>query len=184
LDDAAERARLAEHLGACEGCRVAQTASQEAGISYRAWLPLVPVDSPRRATTPPPAVQSAPLEVAGVAPSRYGRLLAGGLLALFLLLGFSTAVAVGTDGAPRKLFDTTGALTYPAPGIAAATPGAVSHRATKKATTSANTHAATVSESSRTATSDQGPGNPPDESQDRRRTNTGGGGNPVGGGQE
>ena len=37
-----DRAWLAEHLAACETCRVAQEAIQEAGISYRAWLPILP----------------------------------------------------------------------------------------------------------------------------------------------
>jgi RNA polymerase sigma-70 factor (ECF subfamily) len=42
LDDAGDRAWLAEHLADCDTCRVAQEAIQEAGISYRAWLPILP----------------------------------------------------------------------------------------------------------------------------------------------
>jgi RNA polymerase sigma-70 factor (ECF subfamily) len=219
LDDAAERAWLAAHLGACDGCRVAQEASQEAGISYRAWLPIVPVgwlrqatvakaaklagadwsniahERPRHAnghdggieragvgaTTAVPAAQGAPLEEAGVAASRHRRLLAGGLLALFLLLGFCTAVAVGTDGTPQKLFDATGTLTYSAPATAATTTGAVASHARRKTTTSATAGASSSSASSQTTTTDQGSGNPPNEPRDRSRNNTGGGGNSVGG---
>jgi RNA polymerase sigma factor (sigma-70 family) len=42
LKDPEDRAWLAEHLETCETCRVTQEAIQEAGISYRAWLPILP----------------------------------------------------------------------------------------------------------------------------------------------
>ena len=42
LRDAAQRDWLAEHIEACDSCRVGEVAMQEAGASYRGWLPLVP----------------------------------------------------------------------------------------------------------------------------------------------
>jgi RNA polymerase sigma-70 factor (ECF subfamily) len=147
LDDAGGRARLVEHLAACENCRSAQEAIQEAGISYRAWLPIPPpawlshataaraaelvgadwsdlatgvgvlegqgAAAPATAATMTPSQPpDIPVESADEAAGR-GRLLAPGLLALILLLGFSTAMAIGTDRAPQRRFDTTGRASFP-----------------------------------------------------------------------
>ncbi len=45
-----ERDWLAGHLGACETCRASREAMEEAGISYRAWLRIVPPHWLREAT--------------------------------------------------------------------------------------------------------------------------------------
>jgi len=167
LKDPEDRAWLAEHLETCETCRAAQEAMQEAGISYRAWLPILPAawlwhataaraaelvgadwsdiarerprdangqvdggagngaasagDGAAAASVTLPAVQDDPPEYADD-EARGRRVLAGGLAALLLLLGFSTAVAIGTDGAPKRLFDTVGggSLSTPPPLGAAA----------------------------------------------------------------
>src|SRR5436305_1295581 len=130
LDDAGDRAWLAQHLADCDTCRVAQEAIQEAGISYRAWLPILPAAWLWQATAAKaaelvgadwshlvrehpqpgagngaaamtvPSPQDDPVESVDEAARRHG-LVAAGLLALILLLGFSTAVAIGTDRAPR-----------------------------------------------------------------------------------
>jgi RNA polymerase sigma factor (sigma-70 family) len=218
LHDAGDRTWLTEHLGACDTCRVAQEATEEAGISYRAWLPILPAawlwlatmasaaelvgadwsDIAREpapqtgghdaglagydaapgangaagvgdsgatgggeaATATLPAVQEARVEPDGETASRRRRLLGGALLALFLLLGFSAAVAIGTDGAPQRLFGTAGTLSFSPPAASSAsapTPtGAVKkHAKKKKPTTSANAGPFTVSTSSRTTTTNQ-----------------------------
>ncbi|MDX6661244.1 MAG: hypothetical protein QOJ55_2066, partial [Solirubrobacteraceae bacterium] len=141
LDDAGDRAWLAEHLAGCDTCRVAQEAIQEAGISYRAWLPILPAAwlgqataakaaelvgadwshlvrehrqrGARNAAAPMtlPSVQDDPGESLDEAAQRR-RLVAGGLLALILLLGFSTAVAIATDRAPQRRFATTGGASF------------------------------------------------------------------------
>jgi RNA polymerase sigma-70 factor (ECF subfamily) len=170
LKDPEDRAWLAEHLETCETCRVAQEAMQEAGISYRAWLPILPAawlwhataaraaelvgadwsdiarERPRDANgqgdggagngaaaagVTLPAVPDDPPEYADDAAGR--RVLAGGLAALLLLLGFSTTVAIGTDGAPTRLFDTVGggSLSTP-PTVGAAAGGGANAAALKK----------------------------------------------------
>jgi RNA polymerase sigma factor (sigma-70 family) len=50
LRDAEQRSWLAAHVGGCETCRVSQAAMQEAGLSYRAWVPLLPLVWLRHAT--------------------------------------------------------------------------------------------------------------------------------------
>jgi hypothetical protein len=199
LDDPADRAWLAEHLADCDTCRVAQEAAQEAGISYRAWLPILPaawlwhatsaraaelvgadwsgiarahsrhtdsdghaeggegaggqaaagaasgqvsVTGAAAATVTLPAGQDVTVESADEA-ARRRRLLGAGLLAVILLLGFSTAVAIGTDRAPRRLFDTTGGASFSTltPADAAAGGGATAaavKKHKKKATTYGN----------------------------------------------
>jgi RNA polymerase sigma-70 factor (ECF subfamily) len=167
LDDAGDRAWLAEHLAGCDTCRVAQEAIQEAGISYRAWLPILPaawlwqataakaaelvgadwshlvrehrqrgarngaaaaggqgpVTGGAAATMTLPSVQDDLVEsVDEAAPRR--RLVAGGLLALILLLGFSTAMAIGTDRAPQRQFATTGGVSFSLAPLAGAAAGA------------------------------------------------------------
>lgn len=47
---AAERAWLRDHLAGCETCRLSRAAMQEAGVSYRALAPLVPLVWLRHAT--------------------------------------------------------------------------------------------------------------------------------------
>jgi RNA polymerase sigma-70 factor (ECF subfamily) len=43
LRDAADRDWLAAHLVGCDTCKVGVDAMEEAGLSYRAWLPIVPL---------------------------------------------------------------------------------------------------------------------------------------------
>jgi RNA polymerase sigma factor (sigma-70 family) len=50
LRDASEREWLAAHLGDCATCKVSLDAMEEAGLSYRAWLPIVPLVWLRQAT--------------------------------------------------------------------------------------------------------------------------------------
>ena len=50
LTDAGDAAWLEEHLGGCDTCKVSEQAMEEAGTSYRAWLPLVPILWLRRET--------------------------------------------------------------------------------------------------------------------------------------
>ena len=181
LDDAGDRAWLAEHLAECDTCRVAQEAIQEAGISYRAWLPILPAawlwhataaqaaelvgadwsdlarERPRpgdggagngagavggtgqaagataAAATPPAVQDDVPVESADEA-ARRRRLLAGGPLALILLLGFSTAMAIGTDRAPQRRFDSTGGASFSPQSVGAAAGGGATPNALKKHT--------------------------------------------------
>jgi RNA polymerase sigma factor (sigma-70 family) len=233
LDDAGDRAWLAEHLAACDTCRVAQEAIQEAGISYRAWLPILPaawlwhataaraaelvgadwtdlvreqarpgdvgagngtgtgavgaqapVAGATAATMTLPAVQDdVPVESADEA-ARRRRLLAGGPLALILLLGFSTAVAIGTDRAPQRRFDSTGGASFSPQslGVAAgggATPNALKKHKQKTTTTYGNlvplssTPSSTGDQSAGTGTTTTGT--------PRRRTGDQPSGNSVGG---
>ncbi len=240
LEDAGDRAWLAEHLAACDTCRATQEAVQEAGISYRAWLPILPAawlwhataakaaelvgadwsdiarEHPRdanghgdggagngagnsadgtggqggiggaaAATATLPAVQDDPLESVDEA-ARQRRLLAGGLVSLFLLLGFSTAVAIGTDRAPQRLFDTTGGASFstPPPPVGAAAGGGAAPSALKKKAKTKQLHGNIVplSSSTPTSTGDQNTstgttttGTP------HRRTNNRPNGNSVGG---
>lgn len=139
LPDASERGWLGAHLEACDACRARRAAIQEAGISYRAWLPVLPPEGLREAilaAAPAEPAPDGPVDVAaangalavtatlpgaattavhqpvlaptvepGLAPAaRQRRLLGGGLAGLALLLGFSTAVAIATDGTPRRVF--------------------------------------------------------------------------------
>src|SRR4051794_17065662 len=50
LKKAEDREWLEAHLGTCETCKVSVEAMEEAGVSYRAWLPIVPLEFLRRAT--------------------------------------------------------------------------------------------------------------------------------------
>jgi RNA polymerase sigma-70 factor (ECF subfamily) len=43
LSDEGDREWLRDHLAGCDTCRVSVDAMEEAGLSYRAWLPVVPV---------------------------------------------------------------------------------------------------------------------------------------------
>jgi RNA polymerase sigma factor (sigma-70 family) len=243
LEDPEDRTWLAEHLETCETCRVAQEAIQEAGISYRAWLPILPAawlwhataaraselvgadwsglarghsrdangqagdggagsaagsgaggagggagavgTATAAATATLPAVQDDPLESADDA-ARRRRVLAGALVALLLLLGFSTAVAIGMDGAPQRLFDTSGGASFSTPPpLGAAAGGAASAAALKKHKKKATTTYGNVvpySTSTPTSTSEQHTstgttttGTP------RRRTSNTPSGNSVGG---
>jgi RNA polymerase sigma factor (sigma-70 family) len=45
-----DRAWLEAHLASCETCKVSVEAMEEAGVSYRAWLPIVPLEFLRQAT--------------------------------------------------------------------------------------------------------------------------------------
>ncbi|HEV7458920.1 MAG TPA: sigma-70 family RNA polymerase sigma factor [Solirubrobacteraceae bacterium] len=251
LDDAEDRTWLAEHVAGCDSCRVAQEAVQEAGISYRAWLPILPAawlwhataaraaelvgadwsnitrEHPRQtdgegsgngqssggeggsangvgagaaggqgpvagaaaATMTLPAVEDAPLELADEA-TRRRRLLTGALLAVILLLGFSTAVAIGTDGAPHRLFDTTGGASFSTPaalGAAAAGAGATSSalKKHKSKTTTPYGNLVTFSTSTPTSTGDQntgaGNGNGSGTGTPHQRTTHTPGGTSVGG---
>lgn len=162
LDDAGDRAWLAEHLAGCDTCPMAQEAIQEAGISYRAWLPILPAAWLWQATAAQaaelvgadwshlvrelrqpgagngavaaaatlPSVHDDPVESVDEAAQRR-RVVGGGLLALILLLGFSTAVAVGTDRAPRQRFATTGGASFSLATPAGATAVATSAAAKK-----------------------------------------------------
>ena len=190
LDDAGGRAWLVEHLAACETCRSAQEAIQEAGISYRAWLPIPPpswlwpaiaaraaelvgadwsdlasevgalagqaaVAPATAATMTPSQPPDIPVESADEAAGR-GRLLAPGLLALILLLGFSTAMAIGTDRAPQKRFDTTGAASFSIPvSTAAAAPTAAPVRRSKKRATTTSGGVVTSAASTPSSTGDE-----------------------------
>jgi len=212
LDDAGDRAWLAEHLAACDTCRVAQEAIQEAGISYRAWLPILPaawlwhataakaaelvgadwshlvrehrqhgaenwspaaggqgpVAGARTATVTLPAVQDVPVESADEA-ARRRRLVAGGLLALILLLGFSTAVAIGTDRAPQRQFDTTGGASFSLSSpVGAAGGGAPEAAAAKK-----NTQKATSTYGNLVTFSTSAPNSTGDENASTGTTTTG-----------
>jgi RNA polymerase sigma-70 factor (ECF subfamily) len=50
LRDAADEAWLEAHVAACATCRISVEAVEEAGVSYRAWLPIVPLEWLRQAT--------------------------------------------------------------------------------------------------------------------------------------
>jgi RNA polymerase sigma factor (sigma-70 family) len=50
LDDAGDAAWLESHLEGCDTCQVSQEAMEEAGASYRGWIPLVPLLWLRRET--------------------------------------------------------------------------------------------------------------------------------------
>jgi RNA polymerase sigma factor (sigma-70 family) len=50
LKKAEDREWLKAHLATCETCKVSVEAMEEAGVSYRAWLPIVPLEFLRRAT--------------------------------------------------------------------------------------------------------------------------------------
>jgi hypothetical protein len=54
------------------------------------------------------------------------------VLALILLLGFSTAVAIGTDRAPQRRFDTTGGTSFSLPSAVGAAGGGPTTAAVKK----------------------------------------------------
>jgi RNA polymerase sigma-70 factor (ECF subfamily) len=229
LKDPEDRAWLAEHLETCETCRVAQEAMQEAGISYRAWLPILPAawlwhataaraaelvgadwsdiapERPRDAngqgaggagngaasgaggaTVTLPGVRDDPPEYADDA-ARRRRVVAGGLAALLLLLGFSTAVAIGTEGAPKRLFDTVGggSLSTPPPLGAAAGGGAnaAALKKHKKKTTTASGNAVPYSTSTPISTSDQNQSTGTTTDTPHRRTGHTPSSNSVGGGE-
>jgi RNA polymerase sigma factor (sigma-70 family) len=50
LRDGADREWLEAHVAGCSTCRVSVDAVEEAGVSYRAWLPIVPLEWLRQAT--------------------------------------------------------------------------------------------------------------------------------------
>jgi RNA polymerase sigma factor (sigma-70 family) len=50
LKDGEDKTWLESHLGTCETCKVSEQAMEEAGRSYRGWLPLVPLLWLRRET--------------------------------------------------------------------------------------------------------------------------------------
>jgi len=50
LEDSDDSDWLSAHLDDCDTCRVSRSAMQEAGLSYRAWLPVVPIAWLRQAT--------------------------------------------------------------------------------------------------------------------------------------
>lgn len=50
LRDGADREWLEAHVAGCSTCRVSVDAVEEAGVSYRAWLPIVPLEWLREAT--------------------------------------------------------------------------------------------------------------------------------------
>jgi RNA polymerase sigma factor (sigma-70 family) len=218
LDGAGDRAWLVEHLAACETCRSAQEAIQEAGISYRAWLPIPPpawlwhattaraaelvgadwsdlasgvralggqgAAAPETAATMTPSpTPDSPVESADEAAGR-GRLLAPGLLALILLLGFSTAMAIATDRAPQRRFDTTGGASFPIPvstPAAAPTAAPVRKFKKKKATTTSGS-VVTSAAATPSSTGDESAGTGPTTTgKPRRGTAPEPSGNSVGG---
>ena len=206
LEDPDDRAWLAEHLGACETCRVAAEAVQEAGISYRGWLPILPAAwlwhataakaaelvgadwsnlvraHPREAggngqgapgngaggpdtvvegaaaTVSSPGVQDLPPESLEDA-ARRRRLLVGGLFSLVLLLGFSTAMAIGTDRAPQRLFDAAGGSSFSAPAALGAAGGGAAAGAAKKHKGKKGASGSLVPFSTATSTQVNGKGN-------------------------
>ena len=241
LADADDRAWLAEHLAGCETCRVAAEAIQEAGISYRAWLPILPAawlwhvtaakaaelvgadwsdiarhhprEASRRAhpsdgsqggighgagvgagtgagngaaaaTMTLPAIEDEPLDSVEDA-ARRRRLVGGGLLALVLLLGFSTAVAIGTDGAPQRLFGNVGGANFSTPpSVAAAAAGGGGSGAAKKYKKKASSSGSLVPFASSTSTGPQNTGTTTNGTPHHRRATHTPSGNSVGGGDE
>ncbi len=148
----ADAARLASHLAGCERCRLASEAMQEAGVSYRAWIPLAVAPFllretmaraarltgsewdeviERRADSPPspatiPGLPPAYRALAATAKPRRRRLVAALLgLAALLLAGGALAVAVGGDDEPAP------AQAAPATVDAPATPAPREVRRTK-----------------------------------------------------
>ena len=69
LADLDRRGWLARHLRACAGCRASEQAMQEAGVSYRAWAPLVPLATLRDAAVAH-AAESLGFDPAAVPPRR------------------------------------------------------------------------------------------------------------------
>lgn len=145
LREEADGAWLAAHLADCETCKVSVEAMEEAGISYRAWTPVIPAaflfrDTMARAAEltgsdwsrigrPGPG---AALREGDADDSRRRGLLAGLLAAFLLLLGGGVALVVGSDDPPRVAAETT-PTTQPGPAVVttAPTPG------TRPATTTA-----------------------------------------------
>ena len=105
-------------------------------------------------------VQDAPVESAEEAAGR-GRLLAPGLLALILLLGFSTAMAIATDRARQRRFDITGAG-FPMPSLttaaAAGRPTAPPVRKSKRKTATTSAEVVISSTSTPSPTGDENSG--------------------------
>src|SRR3954471_15050358 len=138
LRDEGDRAWLAEHLAGCDTCKVSVESVEEAGVSYRAWAPLVVFAWLRKDTI----AKAAELVGAdwsdvperdrrgggdGGARGRRVRRAAAALLGLVLLTTLFVTLVIGSDDPPKARAKVTTAAPATATEAAATTAAPAKH---------------------------------------------------------